>query len=285
MIRLATERMVRAIEEITLNQGVDPRDAVLVGGGGAAGLNAVAIARRLGSPRVLIPALGAVLSAAGALMSELSTDFTATLRTSTTAFDIPAVNRVLDGLRARCLEFLDGPGRGAASSTIEFSVEARYPHQIWELDVPLAVGRFNGQDDVERLRHDFHDVHEELFAIRDPDSAIETVAWRARVRCRLREEQTGALVPALARSPRESATRRAWFPDVGNIDVSVRTLESLQPGDVVVGPAIVESPVTTVVVDPGASGELLASGTLVIDPWAASGSPRRSRPDTASTPS
>ena len=40
-----------AIEEITVNQGIDPRAAVLVGGGGAAGLNAVAIARRLGCPR------------------------------------------------------------------------------------------------------------------------------------------------------------------------------------------------------------------------------------------
>ena len=38
----------RPIEEITVNQGIDPRGAVLVGGGGAAGLNAVAIARRLG---------------------------------------------------------------------------------------------------------------------------------------------------------------------------------------------------------------------------------------------
>ena len=40
--------MVAAIEEITVNQGIDPRGAVLVGGGGAAGFNAVAIARRLG---------------------------------------------------------------------------------------------------------------------------------------------------------------------------------------------------------------------------------------------
>ena len=43
--------MVRAIEEITVNQGIDPRAAVLIGGGGAAGLNAVAIARRLGCRR------------------------------------------------------------------------------------------------------------------------------------------------------------------------------------------------------------------------------------------
>jgi N-methylhydantoinase A len=275
VMRLATEHMVRAIEEITLNQGIDPRGAVLVGGGGAAGLNAVAIARRLGSPRVLIPAVGAVLSAAGALMSELTADFAATLRTSSAAFDGDAANRVLDGLHARCLEFLDGPGRDAASSAIEFSVEARYPHQIWELEVPLAAGHFDGPDDVECLRRDFHDVHEELFAIRDPDSAIETVAWRARVRCRLRELPTQVVAPGRARSGRGARTRRAWFPDVGAVDVAVRMLESLQPGEALAGPAIVESPVTTVVIDPGASGELRESGTLVIYPWGVGGSERQ----------
>src|SRR5262249_40858021 len=47
IIALVTETMAGAIEDITVNQGIDPRGAVLVGGGGAAGLNSVAIARRL----------------------------------------------------------------------------------------------------------------------------------------------------------------------------------------------------------------------------------------------
>ena len=50
-MRVATERMVSAIEEITIHQGIDPAEAVLVGGGGAAGLNTVAIARLLGCRR------------------------------------------------------------------------------------------------------------------------------------------------------------------------------------------------------------------------------------------
>ena len=37
VLALATEKMVGAIEEITINQGIDPRSAVLIGGGGAAG--------------------------------------------------------------------------------------------------------------------------------------------------------------------------------------------------------------------------------------------------------
>ena len=39
-----TENMVQAIADITVNQGIDPANAIVIGGGGAAGLNATAIA-------------------------------------------------------------------------------------------------------------------------------------------------------------------------------------------------------------------------------------------------
>jgi N-methylhydantoinase A len=253
------------------NQGIDPRSAILVGGGGAAGLNSVSIARRLGSPRVVIPQVGAVLSAAGALMSDLTADFAATFRTTSLDFDYDEANRVLDGLNARCRSFIDGPGQGSVSSAIEFSVEARYPHQIWELEVPLADGHFAGPDDVQRLRQDFHAVHEEIFAIRDPESSIEIVAWRARVRCRLRESRTGAITTGRSRADHASGSRRAYFPDLGLVDVDVRMLETMVPGHVLAGPAVIESPVTTVVLDPGATTQRTVTGSLVIDPWGGGG--------------
>ena len=55
IVSVATENMVQAISEITVNQGIDPADSVLIGGGGAAGLNSTFIARRLGCPKLLIP--------------------------------------------------------------------------------------------------------------------------------------------------------------------------------------------------------------------------------------
>ena len=87
IVRVATENMVQAIADITVNQGIDPADSVLVGGGGAAGLNSVFIARRLGCPTLLIPETGAGLSAAGALMSDLTNDYRATFFTTSGDFD------------------------------------------------------------------------------------------------------------------------------------------------------------------------------------------------------
>ena len=212
---LATEHMVRAIEEITLNQGIDPRSAVLVGGGGAAGLNAVAIARRLGCRTGRDPGGRRRRSARpGALMSDLDRG----LRRHV-PYDEPELRlRTRSNARARRASTRGagpsstGRAEAAVSSAIEFSVEARYPHQIWELEVPLAVERFAGPDDVERLRQDFHAVHEEIFAISDPDSPIEIVAWRARVRCRLRDDRPDAITTGAGRSRRRGHLAACLLP-------------------------------------------------------------------------
>ena len=70
--------MVTAIEGITLSQGIDPAAAVMIGGGGGAGLYSVAIARRLGVSEVVLPEVAAALSATGALISDLQTRFATT---------------------------------------------------------------------------------------------------------------------------------------------------------------------------------------------------------------
>jgi N-methylhydantoinase A len=263
ILDLASETMVHAIEEITVNQGIDPTNAVLIGGGGAAGFNAVRIARRLGARRVIIPAVGATLSAASALMSELSTEFGATSFTTSTAFDFTAVNRVLASLEARCKAFIAGPGTGNLDSSIEFFAEARYPHQIWEVEVPLAGSRFAGQADVDALTEGLHRAHEDLFSFRDAGSAIEVVAWRARVACRLPRPEQVSVAEGGSTGFREGL-RQAYFPGLGLVEVPIHHAERLAHGEVVTGPAIIESSFSTVVIDPGAVAERLASGSLSI---------------------
>jgi N-methylhydantoinase A len=266
ILRLATENMVGAIEEITINQGIDPRGAVLVGGGGAAGLNSVAIARRLGCRSVVIPEVGAALSAAGALMSDLQADHRALHYAATDRFDFDGVNRVLDSLASRCAEFIKGPGTGGTAHAVDLFAEARYRHQIWEIDLPLTLDRFQSDADVSRVREDFDRLHEEVFAFRDPGSDVEFVGWRATARARLGADGFGRLEAEGALEADVSGSRTAYFAGLGAVDTDVELFEAMQPGAVVEGPAVIESAFTTVVVDPGASAVRTEGGTLVITP-------------------
>ncbi len=264
ILSVATENMVQAISDITVDQGIDPADAVLIGGGGAAGLNSIYIARRLGCPTLLIPETGAGLSAAGALMTDLTNEYRATFFTTSDAFDEAGVNRTLDGLRAEARAFIDGPGANAVSSRIEFAVEARYASQVWEIEVPLPMDRFTSGDQRAALDEAFHAMHERIFAIRDPGSVIEYVGWTAAARCGLRDGGPGRLLPG--RRHQAAATRSVFFAGDGAVEATVHDFETMVAGETHQGPAIIESPFTTVIADRATSFERTASGSLLMQP-------------------
>lgn len=264
-LTVMTENMVQAIEEITLQRGVDPREAVLVGGGGAAGFNVVATARRLGCVQALVPETGAVLSAVGAQVSELTADYAATFRTVTTNFDYEGVEEVLEVLRGKCSQFIEGPGSNAVESSIEIYAHARYPREVWELEVLLPVTNLDSDGQVAEFAESFHAMHEEVFGVRDPHSPIEIVGWRGHARCHLYADTTDIVTMNHSQSGPDSM-RQVYFPGVGMVDATVRHLEAMTPGETLEGPAIVNSAMTTIVIDPGARAERTRTGSLSITP-------------------
>jgi len=262
VLEVATENMVQAIEGITINQGIDPSAAVLIGGGGAAGLNASIVGRRLGCDRVIIPQLGGVLSAVGMLLSDLVAEFAATLVTTSVTFDFDNVNRALAGLEDKAQAFFRGAGEGSAATSMTFFAEARYPDQIWELPVALRKGSFADEQEVEELRRDFHAMHHEVFAVNDPGSPIEIVGWRVRAECRLRETELS--VPAVEAEAPSHRSREAWFPKLGGVVIPVLEFSSLPEEEPIPGPVLVESPLTTVVVDQGTVAVRSRLGNLIL---------------------
>lgn len=264
VLELTTEQMVRAIEEITLQQGIDPGRAVLVGGGGAAGINAVAVARRLGCERLVLPAVGSALAAAGALMSDLTAVYSATVPAITSAFETERVNAALAGLRERCLAFAERVGASRDDVSVTLFAEARYPQQIWELEVPLRAHAFDGDEAVARFAQDFHTTHTEILGISDDRSPVEVVSWGARARVPLRGESE----MLTARAPRsaEASSREAYVHGRGVVDVPVRPLATIAAGEIVPGPVLLESPFTTIVVADDSTVELGPAGSLIITP-------------------
>ncbi len=265
IIAVATENMVQAIEDITVNQGIDPATAALIGGGGAAGLNSVFVARRLGCPEVIIPEAGAALSAAGALISDLQNEYRAAFFTTSENFDRKGANDVLAALNRQCQSFIEGAGGGAVSTRIDYHIDARYQNQVWEIEVPLPRPVFESDSDVENMVDAFHEAHERLFAIRDLRSSVEIVGWVATVRCRLRDSVEGRLARS-ATVAHQLTDRTVYFSGTGRIDVSVLHFSDLVPDKIINGPAIIESPFTTVVVDPVSRFKGSVDGNLIIYP-------------------
>ncbi|MDO8732738.1 MAG: hydantoinase/oxoprolinase family protein [Actinomycetota bacterium] len=266
IIQLATENMVQAILDISVNQGIDPSSAILIGGGGAAGLNSVLIARRLQSPSLLIPQVGAALSAAGAVISDLSMRFQTMLYTRSGDFQYDAVNEKLAELEQRCLAFVESQGSSSSHHSIEFWAEARYAEQVWEINVALPKKRIEGVRDLAAMIEAFHLTHEELFAIRDENSEMEVIGWGASVACRVRDAAHGLQLKDNAILAAPPASRNAYFSGHGYVDAAVHRFESLAVGRQIPGPALIESAFTTVVINPGAVAQRRVSGSLSIVP-------------------
>lgn len=264
ILTVANEKMVAAIKEITIDQGVDPRAATIIAGGGAAGLNIVPIARELGCGRILLPKSAGVLSAYGGVVSDVIVERRA-VRVLTSQ----------DGALRRAASLLEELERELAASAadihltdgspeIEFFVEARYPQQVWELSVPLNANRLASVDDVEELVKRFHEVHERVFAVRDDRSPIECVAWIGRLTLRRARHQNapGRTGPSSAVEPVEVGP--AHFLSFGTVDIPRYLGTNLVPGHEIAGPAVIEEPTTTIVVYPGADAHVLPSGNYLV---------------------
>jgi len=265
ILSLANERMILAIKDITICEGVDPTEGVLVAGGGAAGLGIVPIARELGCRSVLMPRTAGALSACGMHFADLVSEHTMSAPARSSDFDFDAANRALDALDLE-LERFAAPleSRGYGNREIGYTVSAHYASQVWELDVPLPSRRFRTPADVDALVRAFHDAHERVFAVRDEASEIEFLSWTGRVTLRLPR----AISKLAQRSPAartQPGTRIACFGEGDRRPTAILRGDDIAVGDQVVGPAIIEEETSTLVLPPGASAVLSPLGNYAIE--------------------
>ncbi|MBW1886613.1 MAG: hydantoinase/oxoprolinase family protein, partial [Deltaproteobacteria bacterium] len=168
-----SESLRSFLSEMTILQGLDPRQCVLVAGGGAAGLNIVCVARELRIDRIVIPTLAAGLSAVGGQFADLFSSFTRSVQTTTANLDAGAIARALDELEATVEDFFDRVSQRGTQRR-ELVCEARYANQLWEIDVPLPWG-WRGCDESERveLSRRFDRLHRALFSVEQPGEILE----------------------------------------------------------------------------------------------------------------
>jgi N-methylhydantoinase A len=266
VIATASEILRTFIREITIDHGLDPRLCLLIAGGGASGLNIGLIARELGCRRVLIPRTAAAFSAVGGQFADFVGDFSASFATTTRRFDAAGAQAVVAGLDGKIEQFYDEIGRhtdeNGLERTKEFSVEARYPRQVWELTLPLgAAPTFDGPATGQELEETFHRLHEQTYMIREGDQFVECLTWRARGRV-VRHKPTfvaGSVVDA----PPE--TRTAYFEGAGFLETEVQRGAALGPRMELAGPAIIEEPDTTIVVLPGSRVLVTAASNYLME--------------------
>lgn len=125
--------MARAVRRVSVERGIDPREATLVAFGGGGGLHAAGVAEQLGVPSVVVPALAGVLSAAGILAAPPSR----LLGRGVVGAGATAVAEAVSTTLAEAARFLTDETVAEADRRVEVVLEVRYPSQT--AVIPLEV--------------------------------------------------------------------------------------------------------------------------------------------------
>jgi N-methylhydantoinase A len=259
--------MVSAIKELTVKQGLDPRNSLLVAGGGAAGLNIVPIAVELGCTEILVPHNAGVLSAMGGHFADMVTEVATSHFTTSSDFEHDVVAGLLKDLELR----LDGvikESSGLRPAGVEklFSVECRYLHQSWELEISIDGIDLQSDLGVVELVDRFHKHHQTVYSVNEPGQHVEFLRWNGRLEMRLPETRPLDELPTGEQTEAMPAKRgTAYFSDLGfSYDTPYYEAETLCAGQVIEGPAIIEEPSTTLVVYPSSRLRVTKYGNYLV---------------------
>jgi hypothetical protein len=137
--QVTTEKMVGGILNMTVRRGIDPREFVLVLGGGATGLFAAGLAEEIDVKRVIIPKETAELCVFGALNADISMSTVASKYADSNDFNYEEINQVLWELEMKGEAFFDRLETSSEKCEFESYTSARYPMQVTELRFPSVI--------------------------------------------------------------------------------------------------------------------------------------------------
>jgi N-methylhydantoinase A/oxoprolinase/acetone carboxylase beta subunit len=272
-VEILTHSMVQSIEENSVRKGFDPRDFALVAEGGAGPMFAAQIAVEVGTPNVLVPPYPGVTAAMGLLATDMVYEYGATTYQRLSALDAAELEGRFAELEAEARAQLEHDGIPPDRMLIQRVVDARYAGQGYELRVDVGSGTIDEQW-VEKLRADFHDIHEREYSRRFEESDIEVPNVRVRGVGLMPPLKTAQLEQG-GETPPEAALRHegtAWF----RVDGELRELPTryydraeLKAGNRVEGPAIVHQYDSTTLIPPGLTAVIDEFGNIVISTGAA----------------
>ncbi len=263
---LINETMAAAAKTHVAERGGNPRIVTIAAFGGAGPVHAYGLAKKLGSPRMLVPPNAGVGSAMGFFTAPRAFDLLRSHKVSLTDAAFDEIEGIFKGLEGEAGKILK---KEAADDTIRYerSLDMRFVGQGAEIQVSPPEGDFTGfkKTDLRRL---FDEAYKKLYGRTYPDSEVEFINFKVRA----------SLPERLLKLPRQKGKggqtleeavkgqRSAYSPMARDfIPYTVYDRYRLFPGARFTGPAIIEEKESTLIV--GEDGTIMTDdfGFLWID--------------------
>lgn len=261
---IINNKMSDLIRRQIVKSGYLPEDFVLYAFGGAGPVHAVEFARELGIGQIYVFPTSAVFSAFGAAMADVIHSRVLTYH-ALMPIDPNVINERLDAVEEELLALMASEDFPSERVTLRRFVSMRFRRQTYGVELALPWDRLDAGR-VKELGRLFEAKYEDLYG---KGAGYSQAGMEINT---LRVDAVGQVPkPILTHDESRRAdasqarkSNRPAFFDERFVDTAVYDYGKLGPGAEVTGPAIVEAPLTTIVIPPGYKGAVDAYHNVII---------------------
>ncbi|MBZ0215756.1 MAG: hypothetical protein K8F25_04315, partial [Fimbriimonadaceae bacterium] len=259
----ANTQMAGAIRMVSLTRGHDPRDFALFAFGGAGPLHAVALARELAIPRVIIPARPGLVNALGCLVADLRQDLVNTVNRPLDDVDMDEVRGLMASQKERGIAANQSGSGGIERTLVTYSADMQFRGQTHLIRIVLPDETIS-REDIQRI---FEAAYFERFQVRLP----EIKAMLVNINTTVVGVRPHVPLEALLDPRSRVATLTDARTDERDIIFEGQThrtpiyaRDAVPVGTLIEGPAILEQMDSTSLIEPDTHGEIDGAGNLII---------------------
>lgn len=262
ILTLANFNMSLSVRAVSVEKGYDPRDCAVVPSGGGGALHAIAIARELSVPRVIIPPMPAHFSAFGMLLADLKHDY---VRTFVRELEETCGAEIADAfavLEKSAMETLAEEGSKPEQIVRRRFLDMRYRGQEYTLPVPITE-ELRALADFHVIRARFDELHQAHYGHSAPNEPVMMVNLRLSALGK-NDSRLPLMAPYRQGDSGQRGTRPVIFA-TEPLDTPIFLRSGFKSGDHVKGPAVIEEMGATILVYPGDTMHVNEYGHLVIE--------------------
>mgnify|MGYP001094068292 CR=1 FL=1 len=262
---LINETMAAAAKTHIAEKGGNPKVATVAAFGGAGPVHAYGLAKKLGSPRLIVPPNAGVGSALGFFTAPRAFDLVRSHKVPLDTADFSEIEKLFKVMETEGHRTLQKSGT-VEDIIFKRSVDARFVGQGSETHIPIPERKFSHVK-KEDMRRRFDEIYEKLYGRTYPDSPVEFINFKVRASLPERllrlpkiEKNGGSLKEAI------KGERQAYSGIAKEfIPYTVYNRYKLYPDARFQGPAIIEERESTVIIGEDASVSVDDFGFLWID--------------------
>ncbi len=263
IVQIANMNMAGALRLVSLARGHDPRDFALFAFGGAGPLHAVALAKELGIPKVLVPMRPGITNAVGCVVADVRHDYVNSINVPLALAEMDQVDTIFTAQIEAGKTIIESEGVEIEELIIIHDVDMQFQGQTHILNFPVHETKLTR----ESLQTAFEKAYWNRFEVELPEIRAVLVNLHTAVIGRRKPVPLTSLISTTEQNAQiedcKTGIRQVWF-ESGWKETPIYKRESLSLKASFKGPAIIEQLDTTIIVEPDNKVEVDLDGNLII---------------------